>query len=285
MPRSLLQNKPNQNHVRQNIARAFPEFMLLVIVQRLFILPCFCIQYKWRQLLMIPYKHKPFGAEQWAQTDELAYLGSFINYAEIKLLLNKDGVIYSHARRCYHWLKIETHFKDKIHLTSFSTTFSRLREKIIFPIKLNHRINQIKLLILEIRPAHLAYILASHILASIANDKTTLEQTVVNLLLPCVQSDISSMHIQFMDCAEITTLDNYMFWFGFFNYKKDKKTPQHRPLCFHCNLKWPKYKMLSHFPHDFNHFPATPINKKVNGGFCDVGIYSNYRESLFFQQI
>lgn len=59
---------------------------------------------------MIPYQHKPFGAEERAQTDQLAYLGSLINYTEIKLLLNKDGVIYSHAGRCYHCLKIETRF-------------------------------------------------------------------------------------------------------------------------------------------------------------------------------
>lgn len=56
---------------------------------------------------MVPYQHKSFGAEQWAQTDGLAYLGSFINYTEIKLLLYKDGVIYAHAGCCYHWLKIE----------------------------------------------------------------------------------------------------------------------------------------------------------------------------------
>lgn len=111
--------------------------MLLIPVQQHFILPCFCIEYKWRQLLMIPYQHKPFGAEQGAQADELAYLGSFINYTEIKLLLNKDGVIYSHARRCYHWLKIETYFKNKIHLISFSTTFSRLKEKTVFCIQLS----------------------------------------------------------------------------------------------------------------------------------------------------
>lgn len=86
---------------------------------------------------MIPYQHKPFGAEQGAQADELAYLRSFINYTEIKLLLNKDGVIYSHARRCYHWLKIETYFKNKIHLISFSTTFSRLKEKTVFCIQLS----------------------------------------------------------------------------------------------------------------------------------------------------
>lgn len=78
---------------------------------------------------MIPYQHKPLGAEQWAQTDELAYLGSFINNTEIKLPLNKDRVIYSHARCCYHSLKIETHFKDKIHLIPFSITFARLKEK------------------------------------------------------------------------------------------------------------------------------------------------------------
>lgn len=86
---------------------------------------------------MIPYQHKPFRTEQWAQTDELAYLGSFINYTEIKLLLNKDGVIYSHARRCYHWLKIKTHFKDKVHLTCVITTLSKLRGKIMCPIKPN----------------------------------------------------------------------------------------------------------------------------------------------------
>lgn len=85
---------------------------------------------------MIPHQHKPFGAEQWAQADELAYLGSFINNTEVKLLLNKDGVIYSHARRCYHGLKIKTYFKDKVHFISFSTMLSILKEK-IFPIKLN----------------------------------------------------------------------------------------------------------------------------------------------------
>lgn len=85
---------------------------------------------------MIPHQHKPFGAEQWAQADELAYLGSFINNTEVKLLLDKDGVIYSHAGRCYHWLKIETHFKVKAHFISFSTMFSTLKEK-TFPTKLN----------------------------------------------------------------------------------------------------------------------------------------------------
>lgn len=88
---------------------------------------------------MIPYQHKPFGAEERAQTDQLAYLGSFINYTEIELLLNEDGVIYSHAGRCYHCLKIETRFEDKTHLISFSTMFSRLKEK-IFPIKLNQNV-------------------------------------------------------------------------------------------------------------------------------------------------
>lgn len=65
---------------------------------------------------MIPYQHKPFGAEQWAQTDGLAYLGSFINYTEIKLPPSKDGVIDSHASCCYHRLKIETvKIRDTLH--------------------------------------------------------------------------------------------------------------------------------------------------------------------------
>lgn len=152
MPRSLLQHKNKNQNVSIRTLQEPSQNLLLVIVQKHFILPCFCIQHKGRQLLMIPHQHKPLGAEQWAQADELAYLGSFINNAEVKLLLNKDGVIYSHARRCYHRLKIETRFKDKVHFISSSTMFSMLKEK-IFPIKLNCKIKEIKLLILEIRPA------------------------------------------------------------------------------------------------------------------------------------
>lgn len=136
MPRSLLQHKNKYQNVSIKTLQEPSQNLSLAIVQQHFILPCFCIQHKWRQLLMIPHQHKPFGAEQWAQADELAYLGSFINNAEVKLLLNKDRVIYSHARRCHHWLKIETQFKDKAHFISFSSVFSILKEK-IFPIKLN----------------------------------------------------------------------------------------------------------------------------------------------------
>lgn len=77
---------------------------------------------------MIPHQHKPFAAEQGAQADELADLGSFINNAEVKLLLSKDGVIYSHAGCCYHWLKVEAQFKDKVHFVSFSIIFSILKK-------------------------------------------------------------------------------------------------------------------------------------------------------------
>lgn len=136
MPRSLLQHKNKNQNVSIRTLQEPSKNLWLVIVQKHFILPCFCIQHKWRQLLMIPHQHKPFGAEQWAQADELAYLRSFINNTEVKVLPDKDGVIHSHARRCYHWLKIETHFKDKVYFISFSTTFSILKEK-IFPIKLN----------------------------------------------------------------------------------------------------------------------------------------------------
>lgn len=106
---------------------------------------------------------------------------------------------------------------------------------------MKYKIKEIKALVLELRWAHLANILASQILALIKSDKTKTSFRAECSKLPSYMFRVASgsMHIEFMEHAKMTAVGNYAFCGVFFSeFQREDKTaatesfPQ---LCFHCN--------------------------------------------------